>query len=350
MTLRVDRCIYCLDWKPVEAFNKEHVVQQAFGTFGPNTPVLSCVCTHCNKTLGDQVDRKLARDSFESLDRVHTGLKKPTEYKTEGKRSTLRIELGLPGQLKGAPGYHIADPDGGQTLVATPLPRVGFTNSEQDPPTEWFPVELIPTSDQLVALGYERGPSLRVLCSGVEASQVQKILVEKGFKAGNAVELQALPSGKIRGQIVSMIGDPEFRAVSKIAFNYLAHCGGADFVRLPQFNPIRRFIRHGEMLPWPSARPVHNPWFVARNGTDEPLVGHYVIVRGDGNAIDANVCLFTRICYAVRLAAGPFPMPLRVDAGHLFDIDGHDAIPVNVEGLGLVSVEPDSSQPAPTSQ
>jgi hypothetical protein len=340
VVLRVDRCIYCFYWKPVETFNKEHVVQQAFGTFGTETPVLSCVCTHCNKTMGDEVDRKIARDSIEALDRVWSGLKKASDYKTEGKRSTLRIELGLPGQLRGAPGYHMPDPDGGPELVATPLPRVGFTNSADSPPVEWFSLDELPTPDQLEERGYKRGPSLRIVCSGVPVSEVQDMLEAAGYKRGNAEQLMDPPNGRIRGEIVATIGDPEFRAVSKIAFNYLAFVGGADFVRLPQFHAIRRFARYGEKLPWQSVRPGPNPWLFERAGTSEPLVGHYVIVRSSEGVIDANVCLFTRVCYAIRLAADPFPMAVTVNAGHLFDLKGRAAVELNVEGMPLMGVDP----------
>ena len=59
------RCIYC---KQVDVqFNREHVIPEAFGTFGADTMILEGqVCKPCNSTLGGRLDLVLARDSWES--------------------------------------------------------------------------------------------------------------------------------------------------------------------------------------------------------------------------------------------------------------------------------------------
>ena len=59
------QCIYC---KQADArFNREHVIPEAFGTFGADTMVLEGqVCMPCNSTLGSRLDLVLARDSWES--------------------------------------------------------------------------------------------------------------------------------------------------------------------------------------------------------------------------------------------------------------------------------------------
>ena len=55
------KCIYCLEDKQPAEFDAEHVLNQAFGTYGGDTPTLHCVCQDCNKALGDAVDLPLAR-------------------------------------------------------------------------------------------------------------------------------------------------------------------------------------------------------------------------------------------------------------------------------------------------
>jgi hypothetical protein len=100
---------------------------------------------------------------------------------------------------------------------------------------------------------------------------------------------------------------------------------------LPQFDAIRRFIRYGEQPPWEPVRPAANQLAILGRDTGAPLSGHYVVVRGDRNAIDGYVCLFTRICYRVRLAAGGFPG--RVSAGHIFDLGGRRAWALSVDEL-----------------
>jgi hypothetical protein len=152
--LMVARCIYCAYWKPVEAFNTEHVVHKAFGTFGAETPVLKCVCSHCNKTLGDEVDRKFTRDSVEALERVKAGLTSPANYKTEGKRSTLYVEFDKEGPFRGSRGYHVPDSSGSE-LAVTPLPQIGFARTETETP-EWFTLDQLPTKEELRTRGVQR--------------------------------------------------------------------------------------------------------------------------------------------------------------------------------------------------
>lgn len=60
------QCIYCKNTQPTNQFNREHVIPDSFGTFGPDTPVLNCVCKKCNSFLGKELDRPLARDSMEA--------------------------------------------------------------------------------------------------------------------------------------------------------------------------------------------------------------------------------------------------------------------------------------------
>lgn len=48
-------CIYCLNDRPPSAFNVEHVVPCAFGTFEQNL-TLDCVCQDCNSYFGRTIE------------------------------------------------------------------------------------------------------------------------------------------------------------------------------------------------------------------------------------------------------------------------------------------------------
>src|SRR3972149_3099902 len=97
------RCIYC---KRVGVnFAREHVIPRAFGTFGPNTMVLSQeVCTECNHLLGKELDELLSRDSFEAVIRAEKLLprrKKKDRFK--GRRVVAHIpDEAKYGQYRGA--------------------------------------------------------------------------------------------------------------------------------------------------------------------------------------------------------------------------------------------------------
>ena len=56
-------CIYCDEDDPAKFSGREHVIPQAFGTFGGQTPTLKCVCDPCNGALGRELDQMLARET-----------------------------------------------------------------------------------------------------------------------------------------------------------------------------------------------------------------------------------------------------------------------------------------------
>jgi len=60
-------CIYCKQNDPQKFKGVEHVIPQAFGTFGPATPTLNCVCDECNGHFGKNLDQYLARETVEGV-------------------------------------------------------------------------------------------------------------------------------------------------------------------------------------------------------------------------------------------------------------------------------------------
>jgi HNH endonuclease len=62
-------CIYCSRNDPSRFSGREHVIQQAFGTFGANTPTLNCVCDNCNAHFARELDQFLARETWEGVTR-----------------------------------------------------------------------------------------------------------------------------------------------------------------------------------------------------------------------------------------------------------------------------------------
>jgi hypothetical protein len=75
----MQRCIYCLEEKDVSAFNRDHVLPEALGTFRDNLPRLDCVCHACNQYFGDHIELIFHRGSVEAIHRILTGLKSPQE-------------------------------------------------------------------------------------------------------------------------------------------------------------------------------------------------------------------------------------------------------------------------------
>ena len=69
-------CIYCKKEKEESEFNREHVVPQMMGRY-VNAPVLSNheVCQECNSYFSEEVEGKIALDSYEALLRMKSGIK-----------------------------------------------------------------------------------------------------------------------------------------------------------------------------------------------------------------------------------------------------------------------------------
>ena len=80
------QCIYCK--RSNVPLNREHVIPEAFGSYGSETMVLSdnAVCEDCNSHLGAEIDQILNRDSYEALVRANS--------MTRGQGSRERFPLG----------------------------------------------------------------------------------------------------------------------------------------------------------------------------------------------------------------------------------------------------------------
>jgi hypothetical protein len=302
------RCIYCLAEKQDEDFNRDHVIPEAFGLFEGNF-VLTCVCADCNTFFGKTVELKLARDSLEGHDRVRAGLRPATDFKSIGKRSTTYVEFGEDSGVSGAQGYLVA-PKAGGDLGVTVKPRVGFSQA-QGGPFDWFPIDGIPTKDELLARGYKRGERLFMQMQG-EASieEYRAALAAQGITF--EVDSQIPPlAGEVGVELVYNLGRPEFRALTKMALNYLAAVAGADVALFPAFDPVRRFARYDE-----GERPVAPPPRARR----EPQRCHYLSVQTTKRGVVAHLSLLMRVAYyEVTLASERLGVEL--SSAHIFNLD-----------------------------
>lgn len=108
-----------------------------------------------------------------------TGLKKPSQFRSLGKRSALHVRVSEDGPLKGAYGHYVPDSEN-MELKVTYMPQVGFAKSRGEPFT-WYRIDNIPSKDELTAQGY--GPEMVVRTEGIAPEEAQDALVTKGFKA-----------------------------------------------------------------------------------------------------------------------------------------------------------------------
>jgi hypothetical protein len=176
------RCIYCLEERPADAFNREHVVPEAFGKFEQNL-VLDCVCKSCNDFFGKTLDLKLGRDTVEGLDRFRSGLKTRDEYKGLGRQSTSRVEV-MEGPLKGVLCEYRPAANGKDFDIVGFIPQLGFAQT-QDGPFEYHPLAQLPTKDDLIARGFQSPVYFRIY--GTTSRRAWPVLRRGAFPRANSL-------------------------------------------------------------------------------------------------------------------------------------------------------------------
>jgi hypothetical protein len=315
------RCIYCLAEKVEGAFNREHVLPQAYGTFEKSL-VLTCVCEDCNSYFGRELDLKLARDTAEAIDRVAVGLKDASQFESLGKRSTTYVEI-KDGPMKGAFAYHAPNPDGGRELRLLLLPQIWFSKSSEGP-FEKFRADQLPTKEEVIDKGYDP-PNLYMRMWGLDWDTGLDLLEKKGFPRSSFESKDPTPPPppeRVFAETVVRVSHPEFRAVTKIALNYVAAVVGSDVAMRSEFDDARGYVRYGTERARLKVHPFHNPHFLGRQG-------HYISLTKSKGLIVVELSLLMRTQYFVVLTEAGTDVPIKSTA-HLF----------NLETKKLVEIEP----------
>lgn len=316
------QCIYCLEEKSSASFTKgEHVIPESFGKFRNNFVLHKTVCDECNQYFGDNLEIDLARDTYEgSIARYDHGIKKPSEFKTIGKKSRIKVRV-KEGPLKGSYEYPVYVPQR-EKICLEPLPQVGFLRADSSG-YDYFLIDEIPSSiffnNQVHNISNPKG----ILTIGCDHETAEDALNRKGYYFGpeenhEVAYIHPGPS-KIYGRNDRKIA----RAIAKIGFNYLAYCEGAEFVLQNDFNSMRKYIRAGIEPNFPFLR-------ISREAIspDEFLLGyrgkaHIIIAHRyflNISAIFVSLSLFNWAMYTIRLVKDFSDKEKKVLSGHLFNL------------------------------
>lgn len=313
-------CIWCLQEKDETAFNVEHVMPQAFGTYEQNFTLVNIVCQACNSLFSRDLEPWLARDSLEGYDRYRYGQKLTSEFRSLGRRSTTRVQI-PDGPYAGAWGFTVP---GEEHLGATPFPQVGFAK-ETDGPFEWFMLDALPTLDDIRQKGYGQQACLR-FCECDRESVVQ-LLDAKGIKVEDLASFPP-PSG---GMWVEQVFRPTLhhrRALAKIVFNYLAYQHGAELAMQPRFNAIRDLVLRGVEPDYDYYSVDDAPAIQGDKQGGKRALIHILFVQmlKDGVGVEGMVSLYNRFRHGFRLSRDPGP-PIE-PRGHAFDFTNRQILPM----------------------
>jgi hypothetical protein len=337
-------CIYCLETKPSGAFNREHVMHRAFGSFTGNNLVLDCVCKQCNDFFAENIDRKFGRDSVEGLFRFLMGIKSTAKF-TRVPDATTRVEF-REGDSVGAVGHLTRSADGGPELGVDFDPYFALSEAEDGPKT-WFARDALPARDRLGEHGFGKTPFC-VHTRGMSVEEAAAVLQAKGYTANHEFRTWWPQEERVATNTIGVIGVPEMRSAAKIAMNYLAHIAGPAVARAVQFDDVRRFVRHERGFP--NVNVSENNVQVVRRDHGQAIRGHYVAVQTQPNGVIlAQVSVLQKLKYIIPLSTSPFAVALpALSHGHAWDIDAHTVkafdVPPFTPGRAL---KPRSAFPAP---
>ena len=322
------KCIYCIEEKPLTSFTKvEHVILQSFGLFANNFTLINIVCDDCNQYFGDCLEIAMARDTLEGASRFKFGLKTPKEFKSLGKQSRIMIKI-AEGECKGAYAYREYSEKQGR-IVIKPIPQIGFLKKEPAE-YEYYLLDQIPHKNDLDKDGFDTKRPRALKALGVDVDTARQVLAEKGIKF--EYEGEAGPSENPQEdwlcKVDALIDSTIFRAVAKIAFNYLAFGEGRDFLLDKSFDSSRNFIRHGKKADYPIAIVDNTPILA-----DEPVeglrrLGHIVTVNwaADRISIVSQVSLFNDATYRVSLATNFSGARRNIRRGHFFNLNSGEIL------------------------
>jgi hypothetical protein len=305
----IPTCIYCR--RSGQEFDREHVIPEAFGTFEPTSFILyDTVCKDCNNHFGRTIDLALSRDSTEALLRFRYGTK-PADEAGDLPYKKLELKIGQPGPWFGATA--VLEPDKtGKAVEPVPVPQAAFRwNGLQD----WnYLVERELEPSVLAQYVNPIPGTLEIRVMGPSPEDHERVLLRltsagiKFRQEGTLME-PITSDGKILIEIAAAVDQTIFRAIAKIAFNYVAHQHGPDFVLGSDFDEIREYIRCGKEPRWsgrmPVVFPVADPILYDDARQLRQTNGHLITFDWHpGNmGFMAQISLFNTVTYRVRICA-----------------------------------------------
>ncbi len=300
-------CIYCGDGDAANFSGREHVIPQAFGTFGAKTPTLKCVCDPCNTTLGRELDQMLARDTLEGIARYAQGRLSKEMRPQRRLRFTLADQTEAGAML----GAVIAglDPTTNQLLpLATQLQIENRQNGKTDIFTR---AELgrFTLPDEVYGL-----PGARKLTIFAPSINEHDAFLEELNQAGFDMRMAGTSRFDINPK-VDEAGQPSIgvhiegtfdqlhrRALAKIFVNFAAFYLGEE-INAARWSSLKRFVRHGEGEL--GAHPSGGPFWTGQE-TETMRFPDAINVRLENHArgIVGVIQFYNRYTYALLLLEG----------------------------------------------
>ncbi len=313
------RCIYCR--RSEVAFSREHVIPEAFGSFGPKTMVLTQeVCACCNSRLGRELD-DLARDSFEGLLRAEL---LPPRRKKKDRFKARRTIIQIPDEAKFAEYRGARMAVDWRTRRLRPLDQVLVRDDSGR--MHSFTRDEMSGADEGLFQNRPDGSIKIIGTSSTATRELSQMVLSKGARsASEPANLEPPPASReptVFLESEGFIDEPIWRAIAKIAFNYLSKIQGSAYVLDDKFDRIRAFILgefKGRALVRLSKQPILADETLRLKTHDK----HMVLFERQGYGLRGRVSLFNSLTYDVMLCQN-LGLIYSIKSSHAFDPIGND--------------------------
>lgn len=286
------KCIYCGEEKKSSEFNREHVLPGAFGKFKNNYVLHNVVCKDCNQEFGESIEWVLSYDTFEGHLRYNYEIKKRIKAQ---RTNNLEIRIDE-GELKGCPAEINEENE-----VVPQKGCIGIYDNEKGQ-YSFFYLDNIFVRDKLPCKYFNAENKVYFLFD-FNDDETKNRLVQLGYNLD--FKNDSIPikfDGSVDVHFRRILDSDIGRAVSKIAFNYLAYKYGTEYVNLECFNPIRDFIKYdkGDVNDYVSLQ--DEPLLQIEKERSQRVLGHLIGLEWlqDGKVI-AYVSLFSTIVFKIIL-------------------------------------------------
>lgn len=274
------------------------------------------VCADCNFQLGRDLDEILARDTYEASLRAE---RLPVWRRKKDRFKARRITMRVPDEPEFADFRGARMTIDWQTRKAKPADQIVVRDETGH--LHSFTLDDVMSADE--ALFRNRPPgSVHVIgTSPSAATQLQRAAESKGVRfTSEPTEIDPPPASQQPSfvlEVQGLIDDAVWRAIAKIAFNYLAKIRGSGYVLDNRFDRIRDFVL-GRQRDRALVRLTRTPILADETPYWKTHEMHLVLFERKGHSLQGRVSLFNSFTYEVMLCADlGLIYPIR--RGHAFD-------------------------------
>ncbi len=292
------KCIYCFTENESKFDGKEHVIPQAFGTFGNATPTLKSVCDECNAYFSKELDHFLARESIEGVTRYQ---KKMYSGEARQQKEIFFVTPRIP-EL-GDYGGTMVWVDGTTGHIQDPIGQVHIPHTESGEDMVFLEAELEDLDWRQLGLETK---GIKIFGSTEEQARLIEKLKIIGIDLKNTTKLLPLdyPAGvPLQVEIHGKIDKRMQRAYAKIIFNFTAKYIGDYEVLKKEWDPARRFIRFGEGLL--DYQPINGSFWA--NETESMRVGdigYNLTIAGVNGNMQGSIQMFNLLTHEFIMVKG----------------------------------------------